>query len=37
MSAPYPGLPPAATVAQSLIFAQLILLRDLNRKRQVTP
>lgn len=36
MPTPYDGLPPAVTVAQSIAFAQLIILRDLNRKREVT-
>lgn len=36
MAPPYDGLPPAVTVAQSIAFAQLLILRDLNRKREVT-
>lgn len=30
----YPGLPAAATVEQSIVLAQLLILRDLERRAQ---
>jgi hypothetical protein len=30
----YPGLPAASTVEQSIVLAQLLILRDLERRAQ---
>jgi hypothetical protein len=33
----YDGLPPAASVEQAIILAQLLILRDLERRAQGIP
>jgi hypothetical protein len=34
MGSNYPGLPAAATVEQAILLAQLLILRDLERRAQ---
>jgi hypothetical protein len=37
MSGNYDGLPPAASVEQAIVLAQLLILRDLERRTRGIP